>query len=63
MKRITSYTHLTTGEGERLSYTYSEIDEGGKLLSQNNKKNIVVLDEKILDAIKLINDFLTQIEG
>ena len=32
VKKITSFTHHTTGEGSRLSATYSEISEDGTLV-------------------------------
>lgn len=57
MKKIlTSFLNLSTGEGSRISYTYSEINETtGNIVSQNNKGNFLVLDAEIqahLDAIK-----------
>ena len=57
MKKIlTSFLNLSTGEGSRISYTYSEINETtGNIISQNNKGNFLVLDAEIqthLDAIK-----------
>ena len=45
MKKVTSFTHLVTGEGDRIAYTYSEISETGELKSQNNKGNFIVVDE------------------
>lgn len=45
MKKITSVTMHTTSEGERLSYTYSDIDENtGFVFSDNNRKSLIVLD-------------------
>lgn len=32
MKLLTSFTKLITGEGVRISYTYSEVDGDGKLI-------------------------------
>ena len=31
MKKLTSFTHLITGEGDRVAYTYSEVDEKGNI--------------------------------
>ena len=44
MKKLTSFTHLTTGEGDRIAFTYSELDSSGNLISQNNKGNFVAID-------------------
>lgn len=55
MKKLTSFTELTTGEGSRIAFTYSEIDELGNLMSQNNKGNFIILNEELknhVDAIK-----------
>ena len=42
MKILTSFIALNTGEGERISFTYSEVGEDGTIISQNNKKNFLV---------------------
>lgn len=60
IKRITSFTHLITGEGDRISFTYSEMDENGTLIKQNNRGNFVVVDEGILNHINAINDYITR---
>ena len=53
MKKVTSFTHHTTAEGERITFTYSEIDEStGQLLASNVRNTLIVLDEEILDAVK-----------
>lgn len=60
MKKLTSFTKLTTGEGTRISYTYSEVDNAGSLVSQNNRANFIVVDPSLqahVDAIeRYIND-------
>lgn len=59
MKKVTSFTHHTTAEGERITFTYSEIDEStGKLLASNVRDTLIVMDEGILDAVKKVNGFL-----
>lgn len=57
-KRITSFVHHTTGEGSRISYTYSVIDGKGNLVKENMKDTLVVVDEDIKNAINMINDYL-----
>ena len=60
MKVVTSYTHLVTGEGDRLSYTYSEIDDQGNLISQNQRGNFIVTDQALLGHVQAINTYITQ---
>lgn len=60
MKVVTSYTHLVTGEGDRLSYTYSEIDDQGNLINQNQRGNFIVTDQTLLGHVRAINDYITQ---
>lgn len=64
MKKITSVTMHTTSEGQRLSYTYSIIDENsGSVISENNRDSIVVLDipanQIVLQNILSINNFVS----
>ena len=54
MKVITSLTHLTTGEGHRIAFTYSEIVEEGNIVSQNNKGNYVTMKSAVIKAIGTI---------
>lgn len=58
-KKITSFVHHTTGEGSRISYTYSMIDENGNIVKENAKDTLVVLDKDVSAAIGVINDYLT----
>lgn len=58
MKKITSFTHLITGEGDRIAFTFSEIDETGMVISQNNKKNFVVTNEEMIGHIDAIEKYI-----
>lgn len=59
MKVLTSFMSLNTGEGGRITYTYSEIDEStGSILSQNNKGNFLVLDANLQTHIDAIKDYI-----
>ncbi len=60
MKKVTSFTHLITGEGDRIAFTYSEMDENGAIISQNNKKNFVVADEEIVGHINAIKKYIQE---
>ena len=58
IQKITSFTHHTTGEGSRLSATYSEITEDGALVKSNERFNIIVVDDTIQEHINAINEYL-----
>lgn len=58
IKKITSFTSHKTGEGSRLSATYSEITEDGTLVKSNERFNVIVVDEDIQNCIEQIEDFL-----
>lgn len=60
MKKVTSFTHLVTGEGDRIAYTYSELDSTGNLVSQNNKGNFVAVDPALVSHINAINDYINK---
>lgn len=64
MKKVTSFTHLVTGEGDRIAYTYSEISELGELVSQNNKGNFIIVDQSVKNAVDLVNQYINErLEG
>lgn len=60
MKKLTSFTHLTTGEGDRVAYTYSEVDEKGNITSQNNKGNFIAIDSELIAHIRAIQEFIQE---
>jgi hypothetical protein len=61
MKRVTSMTVLTTAEGKRLSVTFSEIDEKGNIIRENERVNKVVVDQAALSNVKELEDFAQRI--
>ena len=58
IKKITSFTSHKTGEGTRLSVTYSQISEDGQLVKSNERFNVIVVDEEIQGHIDALNEFL-----
>lgn len=60
MKKIlTSFMNLSTGEGSRIAYTYSEVnEETGEIVSQNNKGNFLVLDENLQSHLDVIKKYI-----
>ena len=61
IKKITSMTVLTTGEGKRISITYSEIDDKGNLVSENNRVNRIIVDEEALEKVASLEEFASKI--
>lgn len=45
-------------EGERISFTYSEVAEDGTIISQNNKKNFLVLNKELKNHISEIKKYI-----
>lgn len=60
MKKLTSFTNLTTAEGERIAYTYSVLDADGNIISQNNKESYVVGDKRTLDLLLQIRGIIQE---
>ena len=60
MKILTSFTKLITGEGIRVSYTFSEIDELGNVVSQNNRANFVVTDTSLKTNLEAVDDYISE---
>ena len=59
MKKLTSFTKLTTGEGMRIAFTFSEVNDRGRRISQNNKGNFVLIDEEIMAKVNDIERFIS----
>lgn len=57
MNKVTSITTHTTAEGKRISITYSEIDETGKIIQDNKRVNRVVVNEEALEHITALESF------
>lgn len=58
MKKLTSLSILNTGEGDRIAFTYSEIDGNGMVVSQNNKGNFLIMDETIRSHANEIRNYI-----
>ena len=54
MKKLSAVAIVTTAEGERVSYTYAELDNDGNITSQNNRASFVALDDALLAAISTL---------
>lgn len=59
MKQLSSFAVLNINGGDRVSFTYDEIDDRtGELISQNNKKSFFVVDSSLKDEINSIRDYI-----
>jgi hypothetical protein len=44
MKILTGFAIIKDSVGHRITYTHSEVDEKGTIISSNNKESFIVLD-------------------
>lgn len=59
MRQLSSFMVLNIDGGDRVSFTYNEVNaETGELISQNNKKNFIAVDRELLEHINAIRDFI-----
>lgn len=58
MTKVTNFTYQIVQEGARISYTYSEINGDGDIISSNNKKSFIVTDDEILTKLKEVKVYL-----
>ena len=64
MKKLSGVAVVTTAEGERVSYTYMELDGNGNITSQNNRGSFVALDDEVLAAIATLKNAVNaRLEG
>lgn len=58
MKIVSSITVWNTSIGNRISVTYSEVDEtSGKVLSDNNRLDRIVTDHEALEASSVLKQY------
>lgn len=59
MKQLSSFMVLNVDGGDRISYTYNEIDSNtGDPVSTNNKRNFYVVDEELGEHINAIRRYI-----
>lgn len=64
MTRLTGFSVITTGEGKRVTCSYSTLNEQGQVTSQNNRANYVALEENVLQAVAVLEaDALAHIDA
>ena len=61
MKLLTSFTKLTTGEGTRVAYTYSVVDDNtGEVISQNNKGSFIAMVPAVKSHLDAVDQFISE---
>lgn len=59
MKRIiTGFNITNAAQGQRLGFTYTEMTDSGKTISDNNKGSMTVLDEEAQTHIEWLKKFV-----
>ena len=59
MKQLSSFMALSVNGGDRISFTYDEVDEStGNLVSTNNKESFFVVDSDLRGHVEGIRDFI-----
>ncbi len=65
MKKVTSITLWNDAVGKRISMTYSEIDQTGKIINDSNRVDRVVTDLSIIskadDILQYANDYVNSL--
>ena len=58
-KVLTSFMNLSTGEGSRIAFTYSEVDEKtGNIISQNNKGKFLLMNTEVQGYLNAIKEYI-----
>ena len=61
MKQLSSFAVITIGGGDRISFTFDEInDDAGEPISANNKKSFYVIDEDLQAHVEAIRDYIRE---
>lgn len=61
MKQLSSFMVLNVNGGDRVSFTFDEINaDTGEPISQNNKQNFFVVDETLRSHIEAIRTFIRE---
>lgn len=59
MKQLSSFMVLNINGGNRVSYTYEEIDDvTGEPTKRNNKKSFYVVDPELIPHIDAIQEYI-----
>lgn len=61
IKQLSSFMALSVNGGDRISYTYDEIDaETGELIEKNQKGSFFVVDSTLRGHIEAARDYIRE---
>ena len=61
IKQLASFAALNVNGGDRVTYTYDEIDaETGDMISSNNKGNFFAVDSALKKNINAIRTYISE---
>lgn len=60
MKILTGFAIIKDSVGNRITYTHSEVDESGTIISSNNKESFIVMDEEVKVLIGKLEDRISE---
>lgn len=61
MKQLNSFMAMSIGGGDRITFTFDEInEETGEPISQNNKGSFYITDSKVMESINAIRDYIRE---
>lgn len=61
MKQLSSYMAMNVNGGDRIAYTYDEInDETGEPISTNNKGSFYIMDESLREHVDSIRTWIRE---
>ena len=61
IKKLTSFMKLSTGEGDRIAFSYSTIDtDSGKIVEQNQRCNFLILDDGVAEHVAAIEKYIKE---
>ncbi|MBS5937767.1 hypothetical protein [Clostridium sp.] len=60
MKILTGFAVIKDAVGHRITYTYSEVNEEGTIVSSNKKESFIVMDEEVKELIGQLETKITE---
>lgn len=60
INQLSSFMVLNIDGSDRVSFTFNTIDETGEIISRNNKKNFIVVDQKLASHINAIRKYIRE---
>ena len=61
LKQLASFAVINVNGGQRVTFTYDEIDpDTGDVISQNNKGNFYAVDQTLLQNIESIRSYIQE---